>query len=138
MYDILKEIAEYNNWVFKYAKRDHLNLFDENEQKDVIHIFLDPVEREKERDDQGQAVKDIYTGNFLMVYSSDIDEEDYDTRYQEYIKPALDKAFDILDESLTCQYELELDVFRAIEVINVLDYNFDGLLISFQAKKVIE
>lgn len=132
MYEFLKAIAASNNWPFEYARTDFQNLFEEVEQENVSHIFLDPVEIRDIDNDSGVTEKKAYSGSFLIVYSSDIDEEDYDTRYQKYIKPIVEGDLQTIKDSLRCAYEATFKLWRSTEVINVFDYNFDGILCTYE------
>lgn len=137
MRDLLESIAESNEWVFKYARSDFQNLFDEIEQKDVIHIFLDPVEISKNKDEYGTTETIVYSGSFMMLYSSSYDEGSYDIRYKKYIKPIIDLEIEKIEDSLSCESGLRIDGWRLIEVINILDYNLDGLIVTFQVTQIV-
>lgn len=131
MYDILKAIAASNDWPFIYARQDWQNLYDDIEKKNVSYVFLDPVERDKVRNDTNVVEAIIYSGRFMIVRSSDIDEESYDDRYQDYIKPILEADILTIEEALSCVYEVEFSQWKIIELINFLDYNLDGLIVNF-------
>ena len=130
----LKELALANGWRFKYARRDYANLIDatafiSDEMRDTgageTVLFLDPVVRKSE--DIGMR----YTGNFMVLVSSDLDD-DYDTRTEKYIDPLITKVMKEMKQKLRCTYDI--DEWRSIEVINVFDFNADGLSVSFNLK----
>lgn len=130
----LKEIALANGWRFKYARRDYANLIDatafiSDEMRDAgageTVLFLDPVVRKSE--DIGMR----YTGNFMILVSSDLDD-DYDQRTEKYIDPLISKVMEDMKQKLRCTYDI--DEWRSIEVINVFDFNADGLSVSFNLK----
>ncbi len=131
MYEILKAIANLNEWAFMYARKDFQNLFNESEKKGIPYIFLDPVQKEKIKNDSGVTESIKYSGSFMLVLSSDIDEEDYDYRYQNFIKPITGAAIDTIDEVLICDYKAGIESWKEIEVINALDYNFDGVIVDY-------
>ena len=131
MYEILKAIAEEEEFPFMYARKDFQNLFDEVETKNKSHIFLDVVEEEEVLNDNNIAEAIIYSGRFMVVYSSDIDEVDYETRYLNYIKPILDGDLKTIKEAIRCNYEVKINLWKKIEIINFLDYNFDGIIVNF-------
>ena len=131
MYNILKQVAIDNSWVFTYARRDHSNLFNEVEQVGVPHIFLDPVVIDNNFGDYNEVESTTYSGTFLLVVSSDIDEVDYDTRYQTYIKPLLETAMGVIKADLVCTNPVTYNTWRTQEIINVFDYNLDGILVNF-------
>lgn len=131
MYDILKTICTAKSFPFVYARRDFQNLYDEAEQKNVPHVFLDPVITEDVVNDMNVVEGKIYSGDFMVLMSSDIDEEDYDARYQKYIKPIIETHVKNIKETIRCGQEVTFNLWRKVEVINAFDYNFDGLIISY-------
>lgn len=134
MYEALKAIAAAiaNDWPFEYGRHDFHNLFSEVEKKNTPHLFLDPVQIQDIDNDNGVTEQQIQSGSFMIMYSSDIDETDYDARYQQYIKPILLQAMKTVKDSLRCGYDVTFDQWKTVEVINVFDYNFDGVLCTFQ------
>jgi hypothetical protein len=133
MYDLIKNICTTNNWVFTYAKKDYSNLYEGDEQvgDDTPLVFLDPVQI-TETFDEFNNVEDIkYEGSLMIVLSSDIDEIDYDTRYQNYIKPIIDTTLSTLKNSIKCAGDYSINNWRTIEVINALDFNVDGVIVTY-------
>lgn len=131
MYEILKAISAVNGWVFTYARKDYQNLFDETEQKNLSHIFLDPVEVEDNENDTGIVESRTHAGFFMILFSSDIDELSYDDRYQQHIKPIVEGNLITLKDAIRCGYNVEFNQWKKTEVINAFDYNFDGVLVSY-------
>jgi len=132
MYNTLKQISTDNDYVFLYARNDYQNLFNEIEEVNKPHIFLDPVQTSTTFDETGGDDVKTYSGSFMILLSSDIDVEDYDTRYQDYIKPVVTGATETIKNAIRCSSELEIQVWQSVEVINVMDYNFDGVIITYQ------
>lgn len=131
MYEILKAICVAENWPFTYARKDFQNLFDEAEKVGIPHIFLDPVVIEDVENDMNVTEEKVYSGNFMILASSDLDK-DYEDRFQEYIKPLIDTAIVKVKESIRCGgEEVTFNLWRSVEVVNVFDYNFDGLIVSY-------
>lgn len=129
---VLKEWSENTKqWVFNHARRDYQN---HQEITDFIYsessshsegqtfLFLDPVVRRP----LPNGVR--YIGNFMILTNSDIDK-DYDQKYQDYIEPLLDIFKKELFNLLRCSYDI--NNLSAIEVINVFDFNADGISVSF-------
>jgi hypothetical protein len=130
----LKEIALANGWRFKYARRDYQNLIDatafiSDEMRDAGNgetvLFLDPVVRKSE--DLGMR----YTGNFMVLKSSNLDEG-YEDRAEVNIDPLIQKVMVEMKNKLRCIYSI--DNWTSIEVINVFDFNADGLSVAFNLK----
>jgi hypothetical protein len=132
MYEILKAIALLNNWPFMYARKDWRNLYDDIERPEVNHIFLDPVTTKKLKGDMGVTESITYSGSFLILRDSDLDDDNYEFRYQEYIKPILDEDLEEkIEDVLRCEHEAKLDMWETTEVINITDHNLDGVLVVY-------
>ena len=132
MYEILKAVAIAQSWLFDYGRSDFQNLFNEVEQKNVSHLFLDPVEIRKRRNDTGGIEALIYSGSFMLLYSSDIDEMSYEERYEKYIKPIKDTQIELIENELICGNEATIEEWTILEVINVFDFNADGAIVTYR------
>lgn len=136
MYDILKQVSEDQLLAFTYARKDFQNLYDEVEDN-VPHIFLDPVQTQEEYDEYFNVTGRTYSGSFVLVLSSNIEEGDYNTRYVKYIKPILEDKLRALRRGIISnQYNsavqcLHIKSWNTTEVINLFDYNMDGVLVNF-------
>lgn len=132
MKEILELLAAAQGWSFDYGRTDFHNLFNEVET-DVLHLFLDPVERSKVRNDSGNIEEYVYSGNMILLLNSDIDEGgDYNFRYTEYIKPILEGHIETIEEDLICGNEATIKEWKEIEVINMFDQNLDGVIITYR------
>lgn len=127
----LNEFATAQGWEFNHARRDFQNLQDitewissetESYATGQTFIFLDPVVREP------SAAGVRYTGNFLVLTNSDVDM-DYQQKYTAYIEPLLSIVGKTLWNQLRCAYEM--NNFKMVEVVNVFDFNADGLSVAF-------
>lgn len=127
MYDFLKDIATANNWKFEYSRSDYQNLYDGMEIS-KIHLFVDPITIDSQFSDTGHETK-TYTGKFMLLVSSDIDE-DYLIKYVDHIKPLITDSTQIIKDSLLCS-DYEINKFQTVEVINLFDVNLDGILVNY-------
>ena len=134
MYEILKALAAANGWVFDYGRSDFQNLFEAAEQKAVSHIFLDPVGVLDVDNDAGVTEQKIYSGSFMILYSSNIDELSYDARYQNYIKPIVSGDLRTINNAIRCTYEGSIESWDIAEVINMFDYNLDGVICTYKIR----
>jgi len=132
MYEILKAFATLKGWVFEYGRSDFQNLFNSAEQKDVSHLFLDPVKIGKRRNDTGGVEAMVYTGSFMLLYSSEIDEIGYEERYLKYIKPIVMTKIELIETDLICVQEAKIELWEIVEVINMFDYNLDGVIVNYK------
>ena len=137
MYQILKNISDTNDYPFEYARRDFQNLYEEVEQLNVPHIFLDPVTETREFGDYGEHISTTYEGSFLMVVSSDFEDESYEYKYTENIKPLLSSSMAVITDGIKCNATLEIQQWRMVEVINIFDYTMDGIACTFNVKEKI-
>ena len=134
MYTILKAVAAAATptaYPFTYARKDFANLYDEIEVAALPHIFLDTVQVSEAYDNYDNLIEKTYTGSFMIVVSSDVDEDDYNTRYTNRIKPILDATVDEIRIALHVQDWIKINSWVITEVINIFDYGFDGVLIDF-------
>lgn len=132
MKDILKSVSDAEGWEFIYARRDYQNLFDEEPVANQVYIFLDPVTISDVNNDYGTPEYEKHSGTFMVVSSSDIDEGSYEIRFDKYIKPILDNSILSIREAIYCENDVKIDVWKKTEIINALDFNFDGVVVEFQ------
>ncbi|KIO50956.1 hypothetical protein [Flavobacterium hibernum] len=127
MYDILKNIASDNDWVFEYAPSDYQNLYNKA-TTEKVHLFIDPITIESRFSDSGNETQ-TFSGYFMLLFSSDVDEE-YTTKYETYIKPLITTSTQAIKDSLLCS-DLQINKFQSTEVINRFDFNLDGILVNY-------
>lgn len=132
MKDVLKSIAVDNGWVFDYARSDYHNIFDKKEQKNTIHLFVDPLQTGKLRGDNGSLERLVYSGSMMLLYSSNLSEGNYEERYEKYIKPIIDTQIKVVEDALLCEHQATIESWNELEVINIFDYNFDGVIVTFK------
>ncbi len=130
--DLLENLSESEEWFFEYGRADFNNLTDVEENKELVHLFLDPVTRGKKRNDSGVVESKYCLGSFMMLFSSSIDEEDYNERFEKYIKPILESELEKIEDYLICEGQVSIVFWEFKEVINVFDYNCDGLIVNYK------
>ncbi|MEC4048771.1 hypothetical protein OX284_004960 [Flavobacterium sp. SUN046] len=127
MYDLLKNIADDNNWFFEYSRKDYQNLYDGMEIEKV-HLFVDPITVDSKFSDSGHETF-TYSGQLMLLVSSDVDQT-YQDKYLTLIKPLIQTASQDLKNALICS-DFELVKFTTLEAINIFDQNLDGVLITY-------
>ncbi|MBC5836783.1 hypothetical protein [Flavobacterium muglaense] len=127
MYELLQTLAINNEWVFEYSKSDYQNLYDDM-TTDKVHLFIDPITIDTSFSDAGVETH-TYSGKLMLLVSSDVDE-DYKDKYINNIKPLMNEASTILKNALVCA-DATINKFTQVEVINLFDFNLDGLLITY-------
>lgn len=138
MYDILKQIALDNNWVFDYGRADFQNLYNDEPLLNAVHLFLDPVTRSIEKNESGETEALIYSGSFMLLLSSSIDVVDYNFKYENHIEPLLGAiGSDIIQNSLKCNNSINIDAWETTEIINIFDYNLDGIVVTYKVREVL-
>jgi len=134
--DKLELIATEYDWRFISARRDFQNLMDaaafvadtvEGYGSGETLMVLDPIKRRAIKDGAGV----YYSGNVMILTKSDFDGT-YNEKYDKNVKPLIDIVMKEIPAKLRCLYDVES--WESIEVINVFDFNADGLSISFNLK----
>jgi|SRR5690625_3186477 len=130
-----KQLAEDRGWRFVYARRDYQNLHEvtdfisdqmqEAGQGETV-LFLDPIVRRRE--DVGQV---RHSGNFMVLTQSDLDDS-YDDRTKNYIDPLINDVMGGLANELRCDFDI--DEWVSIELINIFDFNADGISVRFNLR----
>ena len=132
MYNKLKQISEENNWVFNYARRDFANLLNQAEGNNT-YLFLDPIQTSTDFDDYGNAESQTFTGSFMILKSSNLDEG-YEERYLTDIKPLIESQLKLIEAEFACS-DYIIDSWTTTEIINLFDYNFDGVVVKYSVSK---
>lgn len=127
MYDFFKNIATANNWGFEYSRADYQNLIGDIENNKV-YLFVDPITIDSKFSDTNNETF-TYSGKFMLLLSSDVDEE-YSDKYNDYLKPLFNDNLKALKDELGCS-DYQINSFRIMEIINLFDENLDGLLINY-------
>ena len=131
-----EEIATAEGWGFIHARRDFQNLMDaaafvadsvEGYGPGETVMVLDPIKRRALKDGAGI----LYSGHVMILTKSDFDGT-YDEKYNLNVAPLINKVMKELPARLRCIYDVE--DWSVIEVINVFDFNADGLSVSFNLK----
>lgn len=130
-----EEIATAEGWGFIHARRDFQNLMDaaafvadsvEGYGPGETVMVLDPIKRRTNKDNAR-----TFTGNVMILTKADLDGT-YEEKYNKNVAPLLEKVHKQIPAILNCIYDVEH--WESIEVINVFDFNADGLSISFNLK----
>jgi hypothetical protein len=128
---ILQTYAEGLDWFFSYGNKANQNLLVSDREEDKIYFLLDPITRDKTKSQYGGDGEVTFSGQFLLAVKSNLDMV-YPQRYQENIKPLLSNL-ESLEDLIDCS-DYEITQWSVIDVINQLDVNTDGLVITFKIK----
>ena len=166
MSDIVQVFESYASsygWRFSYGNKYNQNLLQSDLVEGRIYMILDPVTRVRSHSEFGGRGEQAFTGSFLLVVKSTIDQvyhgqtiQDafynrvtsiggtvYESdcadikvvlgKYTENIKPLLEVDILKLEDDLDCS-DYEITNWSIIDVVNVMDINVDGILVTFGLK----
>lgn len=132
--EAFKSFADDQGWSFVYARRDYQNLHDSaNFITDALEgvgigetvLFLDPLRRAKGESGTDEA-------GFMMILTKSNHDQTYEERFDLYIDPLINIVMNTFYNKLRCSFDI--NEWRSTEVINMFDWNADGLLINFSTK----
>lgn len=122
---------------YHYGQKQNLNLLNELEP-DVIY-FLHNENRRKTVTNQkfGNVTGRTFEGNFFIVVESDFDmpfykekmQDNGENKYEKNIEPLL-KYIDDFESMFFCS-DLNLVSLETIDITDLLDFNADGLFVSY-------
>ncbi len=130
MKDIFQQICTANNIELVYGRDDFNNLYDDVDDGKVV-MFLRPLQTSENFGEYGNTESIDWSGSFILCMDSNLDEIDYDTRYEKYIKPITQGAYKAFKSALVCLPTYSIQSLRTVEVINSFDINADGLAVEF-------
>ena len=145
MIDIQEQFQTFSatlGWVFSYGNETNQNLLMADEFEDNIYLLLDTVkESEAEPSEFGGDGEITYTGNFMLMIQSDFDnvyhnQNDADenkSRYIKNIKPLKRVELPKLKNLIDCS-DMKRELWEVVEVINMMDANLDGVVVTFSIK----
>lgn len=139
--DIIEDFenyAEQLDWFFSYGNKANQNLLQSDLEVDKKYLILDPVRRLKKFSEYG-GVKGIdFSGSFILVVKSTIDQEYYKNKdgvlsgkYNENIKPLINIEIKKLEDLFNCS-SYNVTEWSIIDVTDIFDVNLDGLIVNFK------
>jgi len=146
-----KEIAESLGWHFNYGDYSWQNLqdmFDDTGTVDNDGLLVENLpaglphnyyflllwkDREKEFNDFNEIVAEIFSGEFLLVERSNMDDPDYNFKYETHISRMENMLDDFQGHIQDCD-GLQIKGWLETEVVNELDTNVDGIKVKFRIR----
>lgn len=140
--DYIEQEVEKLDWIFSYGNKANQNLIVSDLLEDKIYFLLDPIAESESASEFGGQGETEYSGSFMILVKSDLDnvyhnqqEQDKTVgKYNKNIKP-LKTSLNLFRDVIDCS-EYERQTWSKIEVINEMDVNFDGLIVTFKFKNV--
>lgn len=135
--DIFQDYANTLEWFFSYGNDENKNLIYSDLDTSKKYLLLDPVRRKKAFSEFGGSGISNYSGRFLLVVKSNIDQSYYKNedgvlsgKYIENIKPLINTEITKLEDLINCS-DYRIDNWDLIDVSNLFDINLDGILVNF-------
>lgn len=132
-------------WYFSYGNSANRNLLGDEDGfvADKLYFLLDTITRGKEFGEFGGTGDVTFSGNFMLVIKSDLDEV-YDNqkdiaftdgKYEKNIRPIIETSLVAFEDYVNCS-DYEITSWSYIDAVNVLDLNLDGVIVTFTVKKL--
>lgn len=137
---VLETYCDNLGWSFTYGNKANNNLLRSDKECDKVYLLLDPITRDKAKSEYGGTGEVSFSGSFLLVVKSTLDNnyhnqkgQDKETgKYKKNIEPLLIQL-ELLENVIDCsQYEIES--WSIVDAINALDVNMDGIVVTFKIK----
>ena len=135
--EILQSYATTYGWYFSYGNASNRNLLSSDTTVGKIYLLLDPVRRSIANSEFGGLGEATYSGSFMLLIKSDRDQQYHNQKdqlastgkYEKNIKPMLD-LLNTFNEDIACD-DLQVNTWDIIDLVDVLDVNMDGLLVTY-------
>ena len=131
--DEIKSISEnILSMSFQYGDKPSLNLYD-GEDNGGYFLWLLPVESKNIIDQYNKTIMIDWDIAFFIAKKSDIDSESdyYNHKWELNIKPIYDNGYiQTFTSSLTCGGIYTMSNVVVKEVINLFDWNMDGVYVT--------
>lgn len=130
---------------FMYGDIYSVNLIDENKTNNTnVKVVLFPFKKKTNYSQYNQILSREYTGSFLVMVNSHIDEGFYEQYYWEKYKNNIAGLEAFLENVFLnaivnggCGIPCNEAVIQSVsteQIINYLDQNYDGLLVTYSIK----
>ena len=125
------------DWKFSYGNKSNQNLLRSDLLTGKKYFLLDPIKRVKTKSEFGGTGIITFSGSFMllvksnldMVYHNQKDVAPSSGRYESNIEPLLTQL-ETFEDILDCS-TYEIKSWEIIDVINQLDANLDGIIVTF-------
>ena len=134
--EILEQHSATLGWIFSYGNKANQNLIQGDLTPEKIYLILDPVKRKRAFSEFGGTGDTTFTGSFLLLRASTIDQMYYEGqgteagKYKENIKPLLETEVVRLEDILNCA-EYKINDWSIVDVVDVFDFNADGIVVTY-------
>jgi len=139
------QVEDVHDWYFSYGNASNRNLLGDQEgfQSNKLYFLLDTITRVPTFSENGGRGDISFSGNFMLVVKSDLDqifdnqkEQVYtDGKYEKNIRPIIETNLVAFEDYINCS-DYEITSWSFIDAVNVLDLNLDGVIVTFTVKKL--
>lgn len=139
---ILQDYCSNSNIEYHYGRKSNLNLLKATLSNEKIYCLHEPSPRKIVMTKAGLRVAGYtFNGMFFLVkqstmdmpYLNEMNNDEARSKYVLNIEPLL-AVFEQMANKFGCNNNLEIISFDCIDVVNVLDTNKDGLLVTYSVK----
>lgn len=141
MVERFRGLVTAQGWHFSYGRRDFHNL--EEIEGVTNYFFLDPLKSTANLSNGFEDGRD-YEGRFMLISPSSLDQN-YDAQHGQNkddgkwttnILPKKDLIKEGIMKPFECSKKHEILAWSETDVINLLDFNGDGILVSFKIREL--
>lgn len=138
---ILKAYCDNKGIQYEYGRKANLNLLKATLDNDKVYCLHEPSPRKAVMNATNTRVQSyMFSGMFFLVKQSTIDmpyftemaNDEARSKYVLNIEPLLNE-YQLMVNSFACQ-DIDILQFDCIDVVNVLDTNKDGLLVTYSVQ----
>lgn len=138
--DRLDAICSSLGYTYHLAPQEFANLIDTRKDKDkpfnerMKYLLLFYADQDDIINDFGASEGATFTGQMVFAVSSSISDPSYKKKYDDNIAPMYAENEKLRDAINGCDGWV-VKAWKAVQVVNKMDTNLDGLLISFKIEK---
>ena len=137
---VLETYATGLGWYFSYGNTANRNLLRSDTVEGRIYCLLDPVTRVISSSENGGLGEQTFSGSFMLVVKSNLDNNYHNQKgqakntgkYEKNILPLL-TSLESLKGLIDCS-DYEITGWSIVDVINAMDINTDGIIITYSVK----
>jgi hypothetical protein len=135
---ILQTYCNGKNIEYHYGRKANLNLLKATLDNTKVYCLHEPSPRKAKMNTTNTKVdKYLFTGMFFLVkqstldmpYFTEMNNSETRSKYVLNIEPLL-AVYETMINNFACQ-DIDIIAFDSIDVVNVLDTNKDGLLVTY-------
>jgi hypothetical protein len=137
---ILQDYCSANNISYHYGRMSNLNLLRSDLVDGQVYLLHEASPRRAIMNTTKTLIEKYeFVGKFFLVVKSNLDQHYFnekqgaesESKYEANIEPLLNLFESIGNTLLGCGDDYEVNQWECIDVVNVLDVNKDGVLVTY-------